>query len=200
MLGARSLNGRSLRNGKQAKAPDGSGYERVTFIRLHPRKVAVRIHSLVSSRLARAVLLTASLIAVAGCSGGSGSSGTLPPPNNFGVCDPGTQVTLANPQSGQTGVSTGTNPILIVANGNNNTLFQSYTNFDLVLVDNISGNRITSNALALTQGNGYKPYTSDFYYSGSLPQGLNFGTNYSVYLNIFSSNCQQLPFLGSFST
>lgn len=158
----------------------------------------MRIHSLVPLRLARAVLLTASLIAVAGC-GGGGNSGTTPPPNNFGLCDPGTQVTLANPQSGQGGVSTGINPILIVANNNNNTLGQSYTNFDLVLIDSF-GNRITSGALALTTGNGFKPYPSDFYYSAQLPQGLNFGTNYSAYLNIFSSNCQQLPFIGSFST
>lgn len=158
----------------------------------------MRIHSLVPSRLARAVLLTASLVAVAGC-GGGGGGGTTPPPNNFGLCDPGTQVTLANPQSGQAGVSAGTNPILIVANNNNNTLGRSYANFDLVLIDSF-GNRITSGALALTRGNGFNPYPSDFYYSAQLPQGLSFGTNYSAYLNIFSSSCQQLPFIGSFST
>lgn len=158
----------------------------------------MRIHSLVSSRLARAVLLTASLVAVAGCAGGGGSSGTVTPPNSYGLCDPGTQVVLANPQSGQAGVSTGTNSIQIVASGNNNTLYQSYANFDIVLIDGF-GNRITSNALTLSNGT-YKPFSSDYFYTGTLPTGLSFGTNYSAYLNIFSSNCQQLPFLGSFST
>jgi hypothetical protein len=159
----------------------------------------VRTHTL-PPRFARALIVAASLIVAAGCGGGGSSSGSVPPPNNFGVCDPGTQVTLANPLSGQTGVPTNTNRIEIVANGNNNTLNQSYTSFDLVLVDNF-GNRLTSGPLSLVSDpGGIKPYPSDFYYAGTLPNSLNFGTNYSVYLNIFSSSCSQLPFLGSFNT
>ncbi|GAC1584195.1 MAG: hypothetical protein NVS3B7_19580 [Candidatus Elarobacter sp.] len=151
-------------------------------------------------RLTRALFTAASLLALAACGGGGASSGAVPPPNNYGVCDPGTQVTLANPLSGQTNVPTGTTRIEIVANGNNNTLYRSYGSFDLVLVDSFN-TRITSAPLALVSDpNGIKPYPSDYYYTGTIPGNLNFGTNYSVYLNIFNSQCQQLPFVGSFST
>lgn len=160
----------------------------------------MRTRSLLPPRLARALIVAVSLTLAAGCGGGGSSSGTVPPPNSFGVCDPGTQVTLANPLSGQTGVSTGTNRIEIVANGNTNTLYQSYANFDIILVDNF-GNRISSGPLGLVSDpGGIKPYPSDFYYAATLPAGLNFGMNYSAYLNIFSSSCSQLPFLGSFNT
>ncbi len=151
-----------------------------------------------SVRLARALVLTSVMIAAAGC-GGGGSSGTAVPPQNFGVCDPGTQVSLANPQPNTGGVSTGIGHIQIVGNGNTNALYQGYANFDVLLRDQF-GNVITGSQLTLVASdNGYKPYPSDFYYNSTI-QGLNFGVTYQAFLNIFNSPCQQPVFLGSFST
>lgn len=149
-------------------------------------------------RFARA-LAVASLFVAAGCGGGGSSSGTGLPPQNFGVCDPGTQVSIANPVPNASGVSPSIGRIEIVANGNNNTLFQSYTNFDVILVDQFR-NQITGGPLSLTSDpGGYKPYTSDFYYNSTIP-GLQFGMQYNAFLNIFNSPCQQPVFLGTFFT
>lgn len=89
-------------------------------------------------------------------------------------CDPGTQVQLANPQPGQTGVSSNLGQIVIVANGSNNSLYDAYNRWNLVLADQF-GDRITCSNLTLTPyANGPHPYPSDFYYSstiGQLPTG-----------------------------
>ncbi|MBV9440982.1 MAG: hypothetical protein JOZ24_13420 [Candidatus Eremiobacteraeota bacterium] len=154
-----------------------------------------------SRALATRVITVAALLAAAACSGGSSSSGTSPVPTNGVYCDPGTTVQLARPFPGQTGVSTGTNSIEIVASGNNNTLYQSYTSFDIILQGHFSG-RFSTNALNLAPSDpsAPHPYSSDYYYTGTLSQSLAAGDTYDAYLNIFNSSCTQLPYLGSFST
>ena len=150
------------------------------------------------ARLAR-VLVLSSIIAAAGCGGGGSSSGTTLPPQNNGFCDPGTQVSISNPQPGSNGVSPSIGRIEIVANGNTNTLYQSYTSYDVLLRDQF-GNIITGSPLSLAPPDkSYQPYPSDFYYTSNIG-GLQFGSTYQAYLNIFNSPCQQPAYLGSFST
>jgi hypothetical protein len=149
-------------------------------------------------RLARA-LVVASVVALAACGGGGTSSGTTLPPQSNGFCDPGTQVSISNPQPNSTGVSPSIGRIEIVANGNNNTLYQSYTNFDVLLRDQF-GTIITGSQLSLAPPDkSYQPFSSDFYYNSNV-SGLQFGTTYQAFLNIYSSPCQQPAYLGSFST
>lgn len=152
---------------------------------------------LVPSRLAR-VIVAASLVALAACSGGS-STGTGAVPNTNGSCDPGTSVQLARPFPGQGGVSTATNSIEIVASGNNNTLYNSYTMWDVVLTSNFAST-VTGQPLALAPADqsAPHPYQSDFYYTSSI-SGLASGVGYNAFLNAFNTNCQPI-FLGSFST
>lgn len=165
----------------------------------------MRTQSVLSSRLARALFLSASLIAVAGCGGGGANSGTSPVPfgNGSGICDPGTNVSLAFPNNTPgnfpTGVSTGIGRVEIVANGNNNTLGQSYAQFDTILVPNFGG-QVQGGFLTLTSdGGGPHPYTSDFYYNSAIG-GLQSGVTYTVYLNVPSSaNCVPVA-IGQFST
>lgn len=138
------------------------------------------------------------ILALAAC--GGGSTGTAIPATGS-VCDPGTQVTLARPFSGQTGVPTGTSTIEIVANGNNNTLFQSYQSWNLFLVPQFGfGGQITTNNLTITSDNtGPHPYPSDFYYNATFGGGLQAGQTYAVYLNA-NVNCSPVGPIGSFST
>ncbi|BDE07287.1 hypothetical protein WPS_25630 [Vulcanimicrobium alpinum] len=161
----------------------------------------MRIHSVSPSRIVRALLFCVPFVVAAGCGGGGASSGTGAVPISNGLCDPGTAVQLARPSSGQFGVSTGTGVIEIVANGNSNNLYSSYTMYDVILQSNF-GQQIVTSPLNLTSDpGGPKPYASDYYYSANLNgQTLQSGATYSAYLNIFNSPCQQ-PFpLGSFST
>jgi hypothetical protein len=142
------------------------------------------------------------MLALAACNGGGTSNnGTFSPfgPNPFtGQCDPGTQVQLANPQPGQTGVNPGIGSITIVANGNNNTLYNTYSQWNLILQDNF-GNTVQGGQLNLTPyPNGPHPYASDFYYQSSIPS-LPFGRNWNVGLVQSFSNCAPYSLFG-FST
>jgi hypothetical protein len=144
----------------------------------------------------RPAFLLAATLALAAC--GGGSTGTTLPPNTLGPCDPGTQVELARPFQGQTGIPPSTTSIEIVANGNGNTLGNSFQNFDLFLQPSVGGT-ITSSPLAAVQDtSGPHPFGSDFFYSGNIP-GLQFGVTYTVFLNAFTSNCSPVN-IGSFST
>lgn len=138
------------------------------------------------------------ILALAACGGGSTGTGI---PATGGTCDPGTQVTLARPFSGQTAVSTGTSSIEIVANGNNNTLFQSFQSWDLLLVPQFGfGGQITTNNLTLTSDpSGPHPFPSDFYYTASFSGGLQAAQTYAVFLNA-NVNCSPVGPIGSFST
>jgi hypothetical protein len=148
-------------------------------------------------RLALPFALTAGLAA---CSGGAGSLlGGLNPITGGSIqCDPGTQVQLANPQPGQTGVSNTLGQIVIVANGSNNSLYSGYNQWNLVLADQF-GDRITGSNLTLTSyTNGPHPYPSDFYYSSTVGQ-LPTGATWTVQLTQPGANCLPVP-LNSFST
>ena len=146
-------------------------------------------------------ILAAITFALSACGGGGSSS---PPVNNpfgpsFAQCDPGTQVQLANPLPGQSGVSPGIGSVTIVANGNSNPLYNTYQQWSVVLTDSF-GNTYNGGALQLvSDSNGPHPYTSDFYYSSSF-QNLPPGRNWSAGL-VFANggNCSP-AFLGNFST
>jgi hypothetical protein len=161
----------------------------------------VRLFRHASAHAARAFVV-ASLFVAAGC-GGGGSSGTNPVPPFFnGICDPGTNVSLAFPNNTQgnfpTGVSTGIGRVEIVANGNNNTLFNSYAQFDTILVSNFG--QVQGGFLTLTSDNGGPhPYASDFYYNSSIG-GLQSNTVYTVYLNVPSNSSCQPVAIGQFAT
>ncbi len=76
-------------------------------------------------RMGRILGLCALLFALDACSGvGSGLLGGGD--GSFPAYDPGTQVQLANPTPGQTDVGTNLGPVTIVANGNSDTLFNTY--------------------------------------------------------------------------
>ena len=114
------------------------------------------------------------------------------------LCNTGTQTQLANPTPGQAGVSTSIGQTIMVANGNNNPLYGTYTQWQLTLVDNF-GMVINGGRLALVPyPSGPHPYPSDFYYASSMPQ-LNSGRTYSASLGLPSGSCRAVS-LGSFST
>ena len=147
----------------------------------------------------RALLGAGTLLAMTAC-GGGGSSGTNPVPN-YGYCGNDTQYQLARPQSGAT-ISTGSQPFEIVANGNNNQIFQSYQNFQLVLVpqNNSSAGVQTANLTQSSDPRGYQPFGSDYYYSGQLQTNLQSGQIYNVFLNSNTSNCTPIGPLGQLYT
>lgn len=106
---------------------------------------------------------------------------------------------LARPASGTNGVSTNTTQIEIVASDKNNQLFNSYTSFQVLLVDQFN-RTYSGGALTLTSDNtGPHPYASDFYYNSAFPNGLPGGLGFTAYLNVPNSNCNPVA-LGTFST
>lgn len=159
---------------------------------------------------ARTALLAAAALAavtLTACSSGGSSNppigGNYPvygPPSSY-QCDPGTQVQLANPQPYQTGVPTNQSSITIVANGDNNVLYQTYDEWELLYTDAYSGSTYATSTLQLVPDqNGPHPYGSDYYYSGSLNgQGFIPGDSYTVSLVQAQNGCQPVT-VGSFST
>ena len=143
----------------------------------------------------------AALLGLAACSSGSTSTIAGVPGNgsigNGALCDPGTQVQLANPPNGNVSVPTNFSPVVIVANGNSNTLYTNYTQWNLILNDNF-GNSIQGGPLSLVSfKQASPPYPSDFYYASSI-SGLIPGRTYNVFLNL-NANCQPSG-LGAFAT
>lgn len=155
----------------------------------------MRIFSLVPARLVRA-LLAVSVVAAAGCGGGSGS--TLPNPGSTAVCDSNAAgISLARPTPGFS--QTSPNTIEIVANGNADQLGQFTNQFDLNLLDQF-GNEIDTGFLSgVPDQGGPHPYGSDFFYAGTLQGSLQFGRTYTVYLNAPSTACTR-GIIGSFTT
>lgn len=145
------------------------------------------------------------VLALTACGGGSGGIFGPGTTTTF-QCDPGTSVQLANPTPNQFGVPTNIGSVIIVANGNANTLYNTYGNWQLVLTDNVGDQPIVSSPLSLySDPNGPHPYASDFYYQGgNLPQ-LRSGVTYTVSLqdnsqtNGFGTLCNALV-LQPFST
>lgn len=114
------------------------------------------------------------------------------------VCSTGTQTQLASPTLGQTGVSPNVGQVIAVANGNTNTLYNSYAQWQVTLVDNF-GNPTTGGQLRLVSDpSGPHPYPSDFYYSSSMPQ-LATGRTFSAFLSLTNGSCSPVS-LGSFSS
>lgn len=139
------------------------------------------------------------LVALTGC-GAGGLGNVLGPITGGGgsiQCDPGTQVQLADPQPGQTGVSPSIGRIVIVANGNNNNLYNTYNQWNLTLVDQY-GDRINGGNLSLISFSGPQPYQSDFYYASSIGQ-MPTGATWNVQLSEPGATCLPVP-LNSFST
>jgi hypothetical protein len=147
--------------------------------------------------LVRISLLVATLISFSAC-GGGGGGGTAPVPSSQ-FCGNDTQYALANPQNGGF-VNSGTPAVEIVANGNNNTIANSFQNFDLIFVPQFGNNQVFTGSLSPTADpNGPHPFASDFYYSATVqPPGLFAGQQYSVFLNA-NANCNPIP-LGTLFT
>lgn len=154
----------------------------------------------VSPSLLRLGPIAAVSLALAACSGG-GSSGTAPVPNTQ-YCGDDTQYALARPQSGQS-IPSGTSTVEIVASGTNNQISRSYQNFDLLFVPaaNSGPNVATGPLAAVSDTSGYHPFSSDYYYSGTISApGLAPATLYNVYLNAFTSNCTPVGPIGQLGT
>lgn len=137
------------------------------------------------------------LAALSACGGGgSGIFNGNPIFNgSSGECSTGTSVELASPQPGS--YAPGTTSITIVANGNNNNLYDTYQNWYVYLTDSYSGQTISGGQLGLTSfPNGPHPYSSDFYYSSQLQQSIPSGGNWNVYLTEFNGSCQAVPLQG----
>ena len=155
--------------------------------------------SLLARFLKIATVASAALLAACGGGGGGGGIGPIFGGGNGSnpyQCSTGTQVTLANPQPGQYNVPANVGAVTIVANGNNNYLYQSYNSWQVVLFDNY-GNTIPGGNLTLVSDqNGPHPYSSDYYYNSSF-QNLPTGVTWNAYLEQNgAANCP----LGSFST
>ena len=144
----------------------------------------------------RSTLLLAVVTALGlwGCSSGSSTS-----PGHYQYpCVTGTSQTLANPQPGQTGVPTTLGQVTIVAMGNGNTLYNTYTQWIVTLTDN-TGTPWTGSPLSLVSDpSGPHPYPSDFYYASNLPM-LNPGRTYQAFLSQPNASCTPVS-LGQFST
>lgn len=147
------------------------------------------------SRHVRALFAVA-LVALAGC-GGGGSS--IPNAGSNAVCDPtATGIQLARPTIGFP--QNNANQIEIVDNGNGDQLFQFTNMFDLQLKDNFNNEIDTGVLSGVADPGGPHPYSSDFFYAGTLQNGsLQFGRTYNVFLNAPNTNCTP-GFVGSFST
>ena len=138
--------------------------------------------------------LFASLLAATACSGG-GSTGSAPVPNTQ-FCGNDAQYAV-NPQNNSTFAAYTQATIQIAANGNNNQIYQSYKNFDLILVSTANGNiQSSTGSLSLTGANpSFTPFSSNYYYNGTLQSGVAPGV-YNVYVNSFTSNCTPIGPIG----
>ena len=132
-------------------------------------------------------------LALSGCSSGSNAPGRFQFP-----CNTGTEQKIANPTPNQTGVSTSIGRITLVAFGNNNNLYNTYTQWIITLTDN-TGAPWTGGPLSLVSDpSGPHPYPSDFYYASNFPM-LNAGRTYQAFLSQPSGTCTPVS-VGSFST
>ena len=142
-----------------------------------------------SFALPRAVraLVAVSLVIAAGCGGGSGSS-NLPNPGSNQICDPDAgSITIARPSPGfpQNG-----NTIEIVSSSGSDQLHSNPPAFDLILNDNFGGQLVTSTLTLVPDNGGPHPYTTDFYYQGTIQNGtLVGGRTYNVFLNAPQTQC-----------
>ncbi len=145
----------------------------------------------------RAMALAAGLLSITACSGsGSNGLGGILGNGPGGGCDPGTRVTLARPVSGSTNVGS-INSIEIVADGNNSTLDQSFSQWQLQALDSFGTTTTGGQLNRATDRGGYQPFPSDFYYSSSFPN-LQTGVTYRIFL--IKNGCGNATDVGTFST
>jgi hypothetical protein len=145
----------------------------------------VRTFSHRPARAARALFAASLLAAAAGCAGGSSSN--VPNPGSTQICDPDAgSISIARPSPGfpQNG-----NSIEIVSSSGSDQLHSNPTAFDLILNDNFGQQIVTGLLNLVPDTNGPHPYSSDFFYQGSLGTGLSAGRTYNVFLNAPNSNC-----------
>lgn len=149
--------------------------------------------------LVRLALASSIAFTLTACSGGA-IGNILGPIGGAAVqCDPGTQVQLASPSPGQSGVSGAIGQIVIVANGSNNTLYNTSNQWYVTLTPQYGGNSVQGGNLTPFDGrNMNHPYTSDYYYASSIGQ-LPSGMTWTAYLNEQNANCAAVP-LNTFST
>ncbi len=156
-------------------------------------------------RVLRIITAGALLAALCACGGGGGGNIFGPGGGNIGqqTCDPGTSVQLARPAYGS--YASNVSNIEIVASGNNNTLSNTYQNWNVSVVNQYSGQTFTGNQLSpVPDTNGPHPFTQDFYYNSQLNTTLPSGNTWNVYLNEnnyggYNGYCTAYP-VGSFST
>jgi hypothetical protein len=134
-----------------------------------------------------ASLVAASVLALLRC-GGS----TAP------LCDAGTLVQLAGPTQGQSGVPTTIGRVTIVADGNSNTLYNTYNQWTITLADNTGQSWPGASLGLVPDPGGPHPYPSDFFYASTIPS-LSLGRTYTASLSEPGAACQPIS-LGSFST
>ncbi len=138
------------------------------------------------------------LAALSACGGGGGGllGGIGGGNGGYGyTCNTGTSEQLASPLPGS--YAPGTNAITIVANGNNNNLYNSYQNWYVYLTNTYSGQTINGGQLNLVSDpNGPHPYNSDFYYSSQLQQSVPSGGSWNVYLTQYNGSCNAVPLQG----
>jgi hypothetical protein len=129
---------------------------------------------------------------------GCGGSSTSTPGHYQYPCVTGTSQTLANPLPGQSGVASTLGQVTLVAFGNSNTLYNTYSQWIVTLIDD-TGQPWTGSPLSLVADpSGPHPYPSDFYYASGMPR-LNASHTYRAYLSQPNASCTAL-FLGQFST
>lgn len=145
----------------------------------------------------RLALASSVVLALTAC-GGGGIGNILGPIGNQIQCDPGAQVQLANPMPAQTGVSSNVGQVTIVANGNNNALYNSYSQWYLTLTDQYGNSIQGSNLSLVSDPNGPHPYASDYYYASNVGQ-LPSGSTWTARLSEQNANCSPYT-LQSFST
>lgn len=151
--------------------------------------------------LYRLFLASTLVLALAACSGsGAGGLGNIFGPINSGSleCNTGTQVELASPQPGAT-VSGNIGQVIIVANGSNNNLYDTYGQWNLTLADQY-GDVIQGGPLSLVSDpGGPHPFPSDYYYGSNIGQ-LPAGETWNVSLTQQNGTyCSAVP-LQSFNT
>lgn len=149
-----------------------------------------------AARTLPALALLGASLALGACSSAAAignPGGRLPVP-----CITGTIQQLAGPTAGQAAVPTTVGQVILVAYGNGNTLYNTYTQWQTTLVDNLGMPTPGGQLRLVSDATGPHPYPSDFYYGSTLPQ-LVAGRTYAVYLSMTNGSCQPIS-LSSFST
>ena len=145
-------------------------------------------------QISRLALALGCLVSLAACSGNGLGGGGLFGGNSS--CQPGTDVTLANPRQGQF-TSSNIGQVEIVVNGNTNTLSNNSGQWYVTLSNGfttVNGGDL----VPFSDPGGYHPYGSDFYYTSSMGN-LPTGYTWTVNLAWSAQACTPVS-IGSFST